>query len=191
MLLKIKVILAHKALSGWTSSSHPVTRWPWPPRGLCLCCPCPPVCTSQLLWQVQAAGVCVVCGVCARVCACHMWWSHQCTCTVTHTCPHAQCTHAHTHTHTHQPHAIDVASSTHSWKGGDVCLLQKWDALVEVISNGLVRQTKQNKQKQQTVKQQKCWLWIENLISQGSRGNLWSTTDELVSYPSPLPAAIL
>ena len=51
------------------------------------------VSTSHLLWRVQAAGVCEC--VCVRATC----GAHLSTCTVTHTCPHAQCIHARTHTH--------------------------------------------------------------------------------------------
>ena len=92
--------------------------------------------------------VCVCVCACMRVCVCvHvcLYVSH-----VVHFNAHAQSpTHvpmhnAHTHT---SPHAI--ALSTHSWEGGDVCLLQKGDTLVEVISNGLCEtdKTKQAKTK--------------------------------------------
>ena len=95
------------------------------------------VCTSYLLSRVQAAGVCVVCVV--YVCVPHVVHINAHAQSPTHVPMHNAHTQAHTCANTHAPASCNWCGfvHSHSWEGGDVCLLQKWDTFVEVISNGL------------------------------------------------------
>ena len=93
------------------------------------------VCTSHLLSRVQAAGMCVVCVVC--VCVPHVVHINAHAQSPTHVPMHNAHTQAHTRANTNTPASCNWCGFVHSQLGGWWSLLQKWDAFVEVISNGL------------------------------------------------------